>query len=80
MSVRSVEVMVEKYTRASVPYKKLSPHKMRSTYGTALYQATGDIRLVADVLGHDDITTTAKHYSAVEIEHRRQAADTELYN
>ena len=47
---------------------------MRSTYGTALYKDTGDIRLVSDVLGHKDINTTAKHYAAMEEEHRRIAA------
>ena len=46
---------------------------MRSTYGTALYKDTGDIRLVSDVLGHKDINTTAKHYAAMEEEHRRIA-------
>lgn len=40
--------------------KNHSPHKMRSTYGTALYKDTGDIRLVSDVLGHKDINTTAE--------------------
>lgn len=59
--------------------KKISPHKMRSTYGTALYKDTGDIRLVSDVLGHKDINTTAKHYAAMEEEHRRIAATIPLY-
>ena len=52
---------------------------MRSTYGTALYKDTGDIRLVSDVLGHKDINTTAKHYAAMEEEHRRIAATIPLY-
>mgnify|MGYP003316626677 CR=1 FL=1 len=29
--------------------KKITPHKLRSTYGTQLYTETGDIYLVADV-------------------------------
>ena len=79
MSIRSVQVMVKKFTEIAVPGKKLSPHKMRSTYGTALYKQTGDIRLVADVLGHNDINTTAKHYAAMDDEHRRQAANINPY-
>lgn len=47
---------------------------MRSTYGTTLYRETGDIYLVADVLGHKDVNTTRKHYAALEEERRRQAA------
>ncbi|MCR5102549.1 MAG: tyrosine-type recombinase/integrase [Butyrivibrio sp.] len=80
MAVRSIQEMVQKYAKIAVPNKKLSPHKMRSTYGTALYKETGDIRLVADVLGHKDINTTAKHYAAIEEEHRRQAAKIRPYD
>ncbi|WP_029321374.1 tyrosine-type recombinase/integrase [Butyrivibrio sp. AE3004] len=80
ITVRSVELMVKKYTMLAVPGKKLTPHKMRSTYGTALYRETGDIRLVADVLGHKDINTTAKHYAAIEEEHRKRAASIDPYN
>ena len=54
--------------------KKITPHKLRSTYGTALYQETGDIYLVADVLGHKDVNTTKKHYAALDDSRRRQAA------
>ncbi len=79
LAVRSVQEMVDKYASASVSNKKISPHKMRSTYGTALYNKTGDIRLVADVLGHSDINTTAKHYAASEDAHRRQAAKIDPY-
>lgn len=80
MTVRSVQLMVKKYTKEAVPEKHLTPHKMRSTYGTALYQQSGDIRLVADVLGHKDINTTAKHYAAIEEEHRKQAAKFNPYS
>ena len=57
ISVRTIQQMVKKYSKEIVINKSLSPHKMRSTYGTALYNKTGDIRLVADVLGHSDINT-----------------------
>ena len=40
----------KKYARIASPLKKISPHKLRSTYGTMLYDETGDIYLVADVL------------------------------
>ena len=46
-----------------------------STYGTSLYRETGDIYLVADVLGHKDVNTTKKHYAALEDERRRSAAN-----
>ncbi len=73
IAVRSVENLVKKYSRLVTPLKKITPHKLRSTYGTALYKETGDIYLVADVLGHSDVNTTKKHYAALEDERRRSA-------
>lgn len=73
ISVRSVENLVKKYARIVTPLKKITPHKLRSTYGTNLYRETGDIYLVADVLGHSDVNTTKKHYAALEDDRRRSA-------
>lgn len=73
MNVRSVENLVKKYARIVTPLKTITPHKLRSTYGTSLYRETGDIYLVADVLGHSDVNTTKKHYAALEDERRRSA-------
>ena len=70
LTVRSVEVLVKKYSQTVISMKNITPHKLRSTYGTALYQKTGDIYLVADVLGHKDVNTTKKHYAAIEEERR----------
>ncbi|SHJ89828.1 tyrosine-type recombinase/integrase [Hespellia stercorisuis] len=74
MGVQAVENMVKKYARQVTPNKKITPHKLRSTYGTALYKETGDIYLVADVLGHKDVNTTKKHYAAIDENRRKQAA------
>lgn len=74
ISVRSVENMVKKYSKLVTSLKNITPHKLRSTYGTSLYQETGDIYLVADVLGHKDVNTTKKHYAAMADENRRRAA------
>lgn len=75
LSVRSVEKLVKKYSSYVTNLKKITPHKLRSTYGTSLYRETGDIYLVADVLGHSDVNTTKKHYAALEDDRRRMAAD-----
>ncbi len=73
IGVRAVENLVKKYSSLVTNLKKITPHKLRSTYGTALYKETGDIYLVADVLGHKDVNTTKKHYAAIEDERRRKA-------
>ena len=74
IGVQAVENLVKKYARQITTTKKITPHKLRSTYGTALYQETGDIYLVADVLGHKDVNTTRKHYAAMDDARRRKAA------
>ena len=74
ISVRAVENLVKKYTERVTSLKNISPHKLRSTYGTNLYKETGDIYLVADVLGHADVNTTRKHYAQIDDDRRRIAA------
>lgn len=74
ISVRAVENLVKKYASTVTNLKKITPHKLRSTYGTTLYRETGDIYLVADVLGHKDVNTTRKHYAALEEDRRKMAA------
>lgn len=74
IGVQAVENLVKKYARQITTTKKITPHKLRSTYGTSLYQETNDIYLVADVLGHKDVNTTKKHYAAMDDKRRRLAA------
>ncbi len=74
ITVRAVENLVKKYALPVTNLKKITPHKLRSTYGTTLYRETNDIYLVADILGHKDVNTTRKHYAALEEDKRRMAA------
>ena len=74
MSVRSMEYLVKKYARVATPLKKITPHKLRSTYGTNLYRETKDIYIVAEVLGHKDVNTTKKHYAAITDDVRKSVA------
>lgn len=75
ITTRAVEKLVKKYAAIAAPLKKkLSPHKLRSTFGTNLYQETGDIYLVADAMGHADVNTTRKHYAAMTDKRKREAS------
>ena len=74
ISTRAVENVVKKYSKIAVPLKNITPHKLRSTFGTQLYRNTGDIYVVADVLGHKDVNTTKKHYAAISDDIRRSAS------
>lgn len=73
LTTRAVEKLVKKYSNAASINKKITPHKLRSTYGTNLYKETGDIYLVADALGHKSVETTRQHYAATDDERRRLA-------
>lgn len=73
LTTRAVEKLVKKYTGAANINKKITPHKLRSTYGTNLYKETGDIYLVADALGHKSVETTRQHYAAIDDDRRKLA-------
>ena len=72
---RAVENLVKKFAKEGSPLKKISPHKLRSTFGTNLYRETKDIYIVADVLGHKDVNTTKKHYAAINEDMRKSVAN-----
>ena len=57
ISENTVGYMLKKNT--SNLNKHITPHKLRHTFGTHIYQETGDIYLVANLLGHANIQTTA---------------------
>ena len=80
ISTRAVQELVKKYARIISPLKKITPHKLRSTFGTNLYRATGDIYAVADCLGHKDVNTTKKHYAAITEDVRKNAAKSITLN
>ena len=75
MTQRAMEKLVKKYAAVAAPLKpRISPHKLRSTFATNLYNETGDIYLVADVLGHSSVDTTRRHYADMTDARRRMAA------
>ena len=65
ISTRTVQELVKKYAKIVSPLKKITPHKLRSTFGTNLYRKTHDIYVVAATLGHKDVNTTKKHYADI---------------
>ena len=76
ISIRSVEYMISKYSeRALGKDLKISPHKLRSTYGTDLLRITGDIALVSENLSHSDISTTKRYYAKINEDILRKNKD-----
>lgn len=72
MQTRTIEKMLDKYTDGFD--KRITPHKMRSTYACNLYEMTGDIYLVQDGLGHRNISNT-RRYTDVSMRQRQKASD-----
>lgn len=80
ISTRTIQELVKKYAKTVTPLKKITPHKLRSTFGTNLYRETNDIYLVADFLGHADVNTTKKHYAAMSENLRKEAVKSVKLN
>lgn len=57
MANAAVYKVIKKYT-ATISDKKITPHKLRATYGTQLYNMTHDIYFVQKCMGHSSPTTT----------------------
>ena len=79
LSVRSIQDMLKKYGDGAMLTDRVHPHKLRRTFGTRLYNSSGDIYMVADVLGHKNVNTTVKHYAAIDEEHRKSVANYDLF-
>jgi len=73
-SVRSIQLFVKKYAKlAGVKNaEKITPHKLRHTFASLLYLKTKDLKVLQDLLGHTDISTT-QIYTHTDTEQRKDA-------
>lgn len=65
--VRTIQLMIKRIASTCSFYKKITPHKLRHTAATLLYQNGADIRGLQQLLGHESISTT-QIYTHVEEE------------
>ena len=70
----AIEELVEKYGDGIKDFK-LTPHKLRATYGTMIYEKTGDIYLTQQCMGHSNVQTTMLYVRGQEEKAQRQAAE-----
>lgn len=73
ITIRAVQNIIKKYAKIITTLKNITPHKLRSTFGTELYRNTKDIYVVAEVLGHKDVNTTKKHYASISEDIKKDA-------
>jgi len=58
LTERSVERIIDKYSKKAGIGKKITPHTFRHTFATHMLDRGADLRTVQELLGHERITTT----------------------
>lgn len=74
LTERGVEWIIDSYARKSGMNKRVSPHAFRHSFATHLVGRGADIRVVQELLGHANISTT-QIYAHVDMERLRKVYD-----
>jgi len=76
ISARSIQLFVKKYAKKAKikNASKITPHKLRHTFATILYHSTKDIKVLQDLLGHENISTT-QIYTHTDTKQKKEAID-----
>jgi integrase/recombinase XerC len=73
---RTIQLFVKKYAKKAGLSRsdKITPHKLRHTFASTLYRQTKDIKVLQDLLGHANLSTT-QIYTHVDTEEKKNAID-----
>ena len=76
ISQRTIQIMVKKYAKkAGIKNPdRITPHKLRHSFATMVYKKTKDLRIIQELLGHSDISTT-QIYTHTDKEQRKDAVN-----
>jgi len=80
LGLRSIQLLVKDCSiQAGITDKVITPHRLRATFATHMRAQTKDIHMVAKLLDHSDITTTAKYYAGINDDEKREAINALTY-
>ena len=74
LSVRSIQVRLDKRTKQAGLATKMSPHRLRHACATHVLESSGDLRAVQELLGHANLSTT-QIYTKLDMQHLAQVYD-----
>lgn len=75
IATNTVECFVSKYSMAFPDGNRTTPHKLRHSLGTELYDKSKDVMVVATQLGHTGISATDQYIQQTEVEKQRIQLD-----
>lgn len=74
MTPEAIYACVRKYS-ANIEGKHISPHKLRASYATALYNKTHDVYFVSQAMGHSGVEVTKLYIRGKQNQIRKDAAE-----